>query len=398
MPKSRPPYPPEFRQQMVDLVRAGRTPEELSREFEPTAQSIWNWVRQAERDQGVRQDGLTTDEKEELRRLRREIRVLREEKEILKKAAAWFARGDRLDASRAFGFVSEYRAEYAVATMCRVLEVSASGYYAWRKRPPSKRAVDDAVLQAEIEAIHCRSRATYGVPRVHAELHVRRDRCRSQARREADASCGPRGRESPEEGLDDAEGPGCASRARPGRTGLLVRGSRPALDRRHHRTSRPGPGFLYLAVVLDAWSRKVVGWAMATHLRTELVLDALNMAIGQRRPGRRDPSLRPGLPVHVDRLRAALQAGRMFVLRWGRWPTATTTRCARASSRRSSASCSIKKPLRTQAEARMASSTSSRAGTTRIGDTRPWATRHRMHSSGITRAERSGAPPSTPRS
>ncbi len=91
MPNSRPPYPPEFRQQMVDLVRAGRTPEELSREFEPTAQSIWNWVRQAERDQGVRVDGLKTDEKEELRRLRREIKVLREEKEILKKAAAWFA-------------------------------------------------------------------------------------------------------------------------------------------------------------------------------------------------------------------------------------------------------------------------------------------------------------------
>jgi transposase len=91
MPRSRPPYPAEFRARMVELVRAGRTPEELSREFEPTAQSIWNWVRQAERDQGVRQDGLTTDEKEELRRLRRENRVLREEKEILKKAAAWFA-------------------------------------------------------------------------------------------------------------------------------------------------------------------------------------------------------------------------------------------------------------------------------------------------------------------
>ncbi len=86
MPKSRPPYPAEFRARMVELVRAGRTPEELSREFEPTAQSICNWVRQAERDQGSRQDGLTTDEKEELRRLRREIKVLREEKEILKKA------------------------------------------------------------------------------------------------------------------------------------------------------------------------------------------------------------------------------------------------------------------------------------------------------------------------
>ncbi len=91
MGKTRAPYPAEFRDRMVEWVRAGRTPEELSREFEPTAQSIWNWVRQAERDQGVRLDGLVTDEKEELRRLRRENRVLREEKEILKKAAAWFA-------------------------------------------------------------------------------------------------------------------------------------------------------------------------------------------------------------------------------------------------------------------------------------------------------------------
>ena len=72
MPRSRPPYSPEYRQQIVDLVRGGRTPESLSREFEPTAQSIWNWVRQAERDEGTRTDGLTTEEKEEFRRLRRE--------------------------------------------------------------------------------------------------------------------------------------------------------------------------------------------------------------------------------------------------------------------------------------------------------------------------------------
>ena len=88
----RDPYPPEFRQQMVDLVRAGRTPEELAREFEPSAQAIRNWVRQSDLDEGRREDGLTTVEREELRRLRRENRQLREEREILAKAAAWFAR------------------------------------------------------------------------------------------------------------------------------------------------------------------------------------------------------------------------------------------------------------------------------------------------------------------
>ena len=92
MPKSHRPYAPAFRRQMVDLVRSGRTPEELSREFEPTAQAIWNWVRQADRDDGRRQDGPTSAEREELTRLRRENRQLRQERDILAKAAAWFAR------------------------------------------------------------------------------------------------------------------------------------------------------------------------------------------------------------------------------------------------------------------------------------------------------------------
>jgi transposase len=92
MPKSRGPYPLEFRQRIVDLVRKGRTPEELGRQFEPSAQCIRNWVRQADRDEGHRQDGLTTAEQDEVRRLRRENRALREEREILKKAAVWFAR------------------------------------------------------------------------------------------------------------------------------------------------------------------------------------------------------------------------------------------------------------------------------------------------------------------
>jgi transposase len=92
MPKSHQPYPPEFRQQILELVRAGRSPDELAQEFEPTAQTIRNWIKQAELDQGQRQDGLSSEEKAELARLRKENKQLRLEREILSKAAAWFAR------------------------------------------------------------------------------------------------------------------------------------------------------------------------------------------------------------------------------------------------------------------------------------------------------------------
>jgi transposase len=92
MPRGRRPYPAEYRQRIVELARAGRSSAELSKEFGPTAETINTWLRQADRDEGRREDGLTTQEREELRRLRRENRQLRLEREILAKAAAWFAR------------------------------------------------------------------------------------------------------------------------------------------------------------------------------------------------------------------------------------------------------------------------------------------------------------------
>ena len=92
MPGSHPPYPPELRRRLVELVRAGRNPAELAEELEPSEQSIRAGVKQADLDSGKREDGLTTAEKEELQRLRRENRTLREERAILSKAAAWFAR------------------------------------------------------------------------------------------------------------------------------------------------------------------------------------------------------------------------------------------------------------------------------------------------------------------
>jgi putative transposase len=179
--------------------------------------------------------------------------------------------------------VSQHRAHYAVATLCRVLEVSASGYYAWRSREPSKRARADTALAAEIEAIHTRSRATYGVPRVHAEL-------RAQGTRVGRKRVARLMRRAGLEG---------ASRRMRAWTTKRARDARPAPDLVARDFSAQGPdrlwvadityiptwaGFLYLAVVVDAWSRRIVGWAMASHLRTELVLDALNMALWQRRP------------------------------------------------------------------------------------------------------------------
>ena len=91
MPKSRPPYPAEYRRRIIELARGGRSVNELAREFEPSADAIRYWLKQAGLNEGLRSDGLTTDERTELKRLRRENRLLREEREILAKAAAWFA-------------------------------------------------------------------------------------------------------------------------------------------------------------------------------------------------------------------------------------------------------------------------------------------------------------------
>ena len=179
--------------------------------------------------------------------------------------------------------MTAHQAVHPIATMCRVLGVSPSGYYAWRQRPLSRRARADVKLSAEIQAIHRESRGTYGVPRIHAELaergvHIGRKRVRRLMR--------------------DARLHG-VSRRKSARTTMRAEVARPAPDLVERQFTATGPdqlwvadityvstwaGFLFLAVVVDAWSRRVVGWAMGTHLRTELVLAALDMAVTQRRP------------------------------------------------------------------------------------------------------------------
>ena len=168
--------------------------------------------------------------------------------------------------------------------MCRVLNISTSGYYAWHKRQPSERTQADQRLSKRIQEIHEKSKGTYGAPRIHAEL-ADVDELRVGRKRVAR--------------LMRAEGLQGVSRRTAPRTTQRKPGARPAPDlvQRNFSASAPNrlwvadityiatwTGWLYLAVVVDAWSRKVVGWAMSIHLQTALVMEALQMAIQQRHP------------------------------------------------------------------------------------------------------------------
>jgi len=178
--------------------------------------------------------------------------------------------------------VSDHQAKYPIATMCRVLGVSSSGYYGWTQRQPSGRDRMDAALTAEIRTVHAASRGTYGAPRVHAELASKSIRV---------------GRKRVARLMSQA---GLAGVSRRKFVTTTIKGDgrqAPDLVERNFTAEAPDrlwvadityiptwAGFLYLAVVLDAFSRRIVGWSMATTLATQLVLGALNMALAARRP------------------------------------------------------------------------------------------------------------------
>ena len=198
------------------------------------------------------------------------------------------------------------QAQFRIATMARVLGVSPSGFYAWRQRERSARERSDEALTARVRAIHAHSRGSYGAPRIQAELAeqglaVSRKRV-ARVMRQAGLA-GVSRRKGPRTTRRDAQ-------ARPA----------PDLVEREFHADAPDrlwvadityvptlAGFLYLAIVLDVFSRRVVGWAMAGHLRTELVLCPRH---GRRTTptGLRHPPFRPRLPVHLLRLRRALPA------------------------------------------------------------------------------------------
>ncbi len=192
-----------------------------------------------------------------------------------------------------YRFIHAERATYPIVVLCRVLRVARSAYYAWARRGVSARARADAELATQIAAAHARSRRTYGAPRIHAELRAQGTRCaRKRVARLMRAA-----------GLV-----GCHRRRRT-RTTVAEPTHVPATNSVARNFTAPVPdrlwlgdityvatheGWLYLAVLLDAYSRRVVGWAMADHLRAALATDALAMALRARRPP-------PGLVHHTDR-------------------------------------------------------------------------------------------------
>jgi putative transposase len=192
-----------------------------------------------------------------------------------------------------FSFIAAEKTGYPVALLCRTLEVNRTSFYDWERRAPSDRALTDAWLTERIREIHTSKRNVYGAPRIHAELRM---------------AHGVRvGRKRVERLMRSAGISGLIPKKR-GRTTIRVPGVRVADDlvERQFRPAAPNvlwladitylrswEGWLYLAAIQDAYSRRIVGWSMAEHMRTELVTDALNMAVHRRRPD-------PGLIHHSD--------------------------------------------------------------------------------------------------
>ena len=194
---------------------------------------------------------------------------------------------------RLFRLIDAEKASYPVSLLCRVLKVSRSGYYDWKDRPSSKRDRENAALTEQIREVHERSRGIYGYPRVHAELRALGVRCSRKRVARLMRKAGIKG----------------CRRARKKRTTRRDPRATPAADLLKRNFTAEAPdrvwtadityvhtqeGFLYLAFILDVYSRKVVGWSMASHLRTELVVDALEMALWRRSPD-------AGLIHHTDR-------------------------------------------------------------------------------------------------
>ncbi|MFD7319465.1 IS3 family transposase [Streptomyces sp. NPDC059883] len=275
-------YPDELRERAVREVQtSGRPVAHVAKDLGIHKEALRGWVRQAEADKGDRPDLLTTAERAELGQLRKEIAELRGANEILKAASVFFAKGARPAPHEADAVINHLRDDFGVEPVCRELDLSVSAYNARRRRPKSARRQRDEQLVEHIRRIYDASGETYGARRIHRQLRregIITARCTIE-------------RLMREDGLEG-----------------VIRGQRrrttipepsaprpPDLVSRRFTASRPNElwvadltyirtwsGWAYVAFVLDVYSRMIVGWQLATHMRTDLPLDALEMALWRR--------------------------------------------------------------------------------------------------------------------
>ncbi|MFL5159816.1 MAG: IS3 family transposase [Microvirga sp.] len=289
MPKSR--FTREFQDEAVRLVlTSGRSQRAIADDLGVNRSTLARWMAEHQDTRPASAAPPNEDVMAELKRLRRENEVLRQERDILKKATGFFRQGGK---SMRFMFIDAAKAEFPIQRLCQVLEVSQSGYFAWRSRPACQRQREDLVLLAHVRSAFRESNGTYGSPRMTRELQ---DQGLPIGRRRT-------ARLMRENGL----------KARQKRRFKRTTDSHhafpiaPNLIDQDFSADRPnqkwnadisyvwtGEGWLYLAVILDLFARRVVGWAVSDRLHKELALKALRKALAIRRPGE-------GLTHHADR-------------------------------------------------------------------------------------------------
>ncbi|WP_230421458.1 IS3 family transposase [Actinomadura soli] len=288
-------YPQELRDRAVrPAMESDRPIAQIAADLGIHREALRTWVRQAQADAGQRPEQLTSAEREELKRLRKENNELKRANEILKAASAPFRRRARPAPDEVVMVVDHLRDHFGVEPVCRVLDLCPGTYYGRKRRPPSARTQRDAVLIEQITDVHQASYGTYGAYRVHQQLRrqgVQVARCTVERLMRAHGLQGVHRRDRQRTTTPDQTAP------RP-----------PDLVNRQFTADRPDrlwladityvrtwEGWVYVAFVLDAYSRRIVGWQLADHLRTDLPLDALEMALWQR--GRERP-VQPGSLIH----------------------------------------------------------------------------------------------------
>ncbi|UUY07068.1 IS3 family transposase [Pseudomonas sp. J452] len=275
---SNPRYPEEFKIEAVKQVTERGLPvAEVAARLGMSTHSLYAWVKRYSKPQEQR--AQEDDQHAELRRLRAELKRVTEERDILKKGRRVLCQGVRLK----YAFISQLSADYSVRRLCLTLKVHASGYYAWLAEPKSARAKDDQRLLGLIKHSWLESGGVYGYRKIHDDL------------RELGEQCGRHrvARLMRQEGLRSQTG----YRRRPGRYGGKPPVASPNhLERRFNVTEpnkvwvtdityiRTYEGWLFLAVVLDLFSRQVIGWSMKPQMTSDLAIDALLMAVWRRKP------------------------------------------------------------------------------------------------------------------